>query len=231
MTITWADLRTKIRRSILEDTGATPKWSDDSLLDCVQWALDQFCAHTAYFKSYTIDATTEKSPGVFYDMALDTEFALPDDIFEYREYSVRVVVISDTGARTILYPVDYSTTNNNVGYRFISNNLIEVNVIMSESDSLYIEYFAYYPEVVDDATEILIPRWAHGAIAYLAGAHAMTQKGISSANIDRWKDKTDAGNPEHNAFRAQQKWLLSMYDNEVAKYSIQDRLNRFRKPK
>lgn len=239
MSLTWAGYKAQIRRSILNDLAAegeeeTQSWTDDQLLDAVAWAMDAFCAHTALPYTAVFDNATVKTPGdepVLYDLTVDTAFTLPADVYEDVEVSSQVYVMRD-GYPVYLDPVEYTAGIHpyraSQGYYIWPENILNVLTPLTQNDTLHIRYFAYYPHPSEDTDPILLPRWARMPVAYLTGAYALGPVGVQSASIDRFKDKFDSGNPEHNAIRRQQEWFMQIYEREIARYPRQDRLNAFR---
>jgi hypothetical protein len=238
MTITWEAFRNTVRRTILRDSDPNaiePDWSDELLRDATRWALNTFCSHTALFQSARYDKNTVKIPGdspVYYDMTTDTDFVLPLDVFEDVEISALVCVTNGT-ERYYIDPLNHtprvSPRSNPQGFRLLPGNTIRIeNVVLTADTQLTIDYFAYYPSPEVDGDLLLIPRWAETALAYLVGAHCMSSAAVSSANINQWKNREDSGTPEHNAFRVMQDQFLKLYERELARYPLQERLQMFR---
>lgn len=233
--VLWATLREKVRRTILADTidpnTDEANWTDEQLLDCAMWALDEFTTHTAYpVRAHFSKAVVKMEPDVRYNMKVDREFLLPNDMFGDFESQSRVLHRSRRG-EFLLDPLFHSKGKHpqfSRGYYLRPGNRIVVEADMEEADELIVDYFAHYPFNGGNSEDIAVPRWAEMPLAYLIGAHAMTSVGIRSANINQWKNKDDSGNPEHNAFRAQQKWLIDMYERGISRHSSQDRINAFR---
>lgn len=230
------DFRAMLRRSILKDEAADPnkyKWSDDSLTDLIGWALDTFCAHTAQPSTVLYQHGQPQNPTdptVCWDMGVDTVFPLPDDVFEKPDLSGRVKIEVD--GRTGYYdPVNYSQRQELwTGHGFYT--WPETSLVLTSAPgtgaTLTLYYFAFWPHPVLDTDPIPGPRWALPALAHLVGAYALSGYAMRSANIAQWKEKPEAGTPEDNALRSQQRWLLEMYEQLLLKYPRQDRENFWR---
>lgn len=212
MSLTWGDYRTKIRRSILKDPNAKT-WTNDVLSDICQWAQDTFCAHTALPTSYTYTSTARQ---------LD----LPDNVFSEIEKTGKLFFIADEDGTVNVVPPLYNLDTQDVQNLAYTawNNQITFNAT-PDAGKIVLLYFAHYPAPVSDSDLILLPRWSLNAVSHLIGALAHTPEAVQSAGIDRWKTREDAGYPDDNALRAQQQWMLKVYDNELHRYPQQMREN------
>lgn len=214
--LTWATLRTQVRRSILKEPTAL-SWSDDVLLDLCGWALDTFCAHTALVTGVTVSAP------------LTTTIPQPTDIFSNLE-TTGLLYLRTASEVCVVPPalqLPYTDTQE-ITYSVWGSNIL-LSCAPSPTKDLVIRYFATYPHPVADSDAILIPTWGVNALAHLIGALAQTSLAVQSAGIDRWKDKKDSGNPEDNALRIQQSHLFKIYDAEMARFRPQVRENYYQK--
>ncbi len=221
---TWGVFREQIRRSILKDEGGVrPRWSDELLLDCVNWAIDEFCAHTAV------------ATGVEYAASGVGPYELPDNIYEKIEHAGQVYVKPLVNSLSINYeylnPVRYTSgldmTASAGFYEWPQGQLYLVNAPQGGA-IVGVRYYAYYNALVADNDLVPVPRWALPAIGYLTAAYAITGDSIKSANIRQWSESPEKGGPEDNSLRVQQQWLLEMYQRELTKFPRQDRENSFR---
>lgn len=240
-TITWGNYRNQIRRTILSDAIADDgfddtqvTWTDEQFLDALEWSMDTFAAHTALPKRVVYNADTVKYPGdtpIYYDMSVDREFTLPNDIYEDIQTTGMVYYVRNNQPSS-LDPVKYTPglkpIKNSTGFYVWPETTLNVTAEMNEDTELYLMYFAYYPTPKDDDDKIMVPRWARKALAYLVGSNLLAGVGVQSARIDRFKDREDSGNPVQNAIRVQQDWFRKLYEQEIARYSRQDRVNSFR---
>lgn len=227
---TWGAFRDRLRRSFLkdEDTGEPDwedSWSDEQLLDAFVLAQPRFAEHTALPKTAQWSSATEKSPSVYYDLSVDRTFTLPTDAFDDVGYSGRLVILRGNliipllSSANAYYTDPYKTSGT---FRVFGDSLI-VTADLESTDILQLEYFAYYPDPVLDADVLKIPRWAETAVSYLTAAHAMTVTSVRAAATGEFRSKGEPGVPEQNSWRSQQKWMLDMYEREVAKHPAQSR--------
>jgi len=233
MAIQWQTYREQIRRSVLNDVELS-QWSDETLSDCAGWALDTFCAHTALPKTYTLDADSNALLDTPYDLSTETVFNLPDDMYEGVEFEGQIAIVKsgvlyhlDPRENTPgMHPYSYDATPT---YHTFEDSTVILSEPIGVDGTLVIRYYAYFPKPVDDTDTLAIPRWAEQAIAFLTGSYALAQIAIQSANIDRWKEKSDSGQPEQNALKAMQEYMFQQYERAIARYPTQDRVNYFRR--
>jgi hypothetical protein len=231
--VTWVDFKDQIRRNVLNDEDGA-NWKDSQIYDFTRWALDVFCQHTAPGKELVIEVGSLDANGIAYDLDTATSFDLPDDLFEDLAISGLVFVRTPNSTR-ILDPLRTtpgakdSDTNLLVYWQFPFNKL-NLHKPLGAQNSLVIRYFAYYdpPDENDPDAVIPVPRWALKPIASLVGSFALESQAVQSATIDRWKDRSDSGNPEQNALRVQQAFLRGEYERELSKHPSQDRVTYFR---
>jgi len=232
--VTWAEYVDEILNNELRDINNTT-WTPGQVYTLIGWALDTFCSHTALLKETTYE-TGDTGPNGAIDMETETQFFVPDDAFEKLQQASQVYSVGVDDIVTNYDPL--STTpglhiNDQTENSFYvwPENVLTLNAAPGADSVLHIRYFAYYARPVidtDDAVSLPIPRWAHKPVATLVAAYAMESLGVESANIDRWKDKSDSGNPEHNALRKQQEFLIRQYEYQISKFRSQDRANFFR---
>lgn len=217
MSLTWADYRTTIRRSILKDPSAST-WSNDVLADICKWAQDTFCAHTAL-------------PTSFIYTSAQQEMTLPDNVFSDVETTGKLYFLPSDGSESVYLVPSLSLGSNqdDINLAFsVWGDTISLNAV-PDAGTMKLLYFTFYPAPTGDSSLILIPRWALHAVAHLIGALAMTPEAVQSAEIDRWKDRSDSGYPDDNALRSQQQWMLKVYQNELDRFRRQDRENYYNK--
>jgi hypothetical protein len=212
--ITWAEFRQQLRRSVLKDIDEIT-WTDDQALDFIGWALDTFSAHTAMEKELLVTGVT------------GTTVPVPSDIYDNLEVS-GLLYLRKGGQTLYIDSREFPEETSHISYR-TWQNVIELSHVPETGSTLHIRYFSYWPHPLLDTDLILAPQWSYPALTYLVGSFALGPVGIASANINQWKDRTDSGNPEHNALRAQQKWFLQMYEQEIARYPKQNRSHYWRR--
>jgi len=219
MTLTLLSFRNSVRRSVLKDVNpTTPRWSDSEISDFIAWSLDTFAHHTA------------QATSVSYTGVTGTTFTLPDNLFESLDESGQVYLKSGDTIKylaPVRYANDRSVFSDDGFYTFPDKtlNLVKTPVVNGSTTDLIVRYFAYYNHPVQNTDTIDVPRWAVAALSYLVGAHSLAGVGMRSANISQWKEKPEAGGPEHNALRKQQEWFLEMYNLEIDRRHPQDRTN------
>ena len=221
--VTWAELRERTQRSILNDPGGST-WNDLQLHDFICYALREFALHTPYDSTYVINADTIGEFGQAVDLTRDVEFALPSNYYEPLPISETGVVWIDRDRRIFLDPANLTdgmgqgkmTKQSYLEYR----GKIVLGEPIGSNSSLTIRYWGYYPEVQysDSSLPLHIPIWAERAVSLLVAIYALESQALQSAMINQWKDRQDSGNPEHNALRAQAKYLRAEYDRYVLRH-------------
>jgi len=220
---TWGELKTQIRRSILNDPEEQSReWADAQLLDMIGWALETFCAHTA------MEATATFSPGAATDL-----FALPEDVYDEMETTGRLqyaaddkrewltpVFISPGSTWSELTPDAYTTPR---GYWEWPTGYLRLGFLAAAGSTLTLYYYAYWPKPTGDDSLLYVPRWAELALAYLVGAYAQHPLGVQASNIRQWGTKPDTGTPESNPLHRQTEHFLKLYDATLARHPIQNR--------
>lgn len=231
--ITWAAFRTQIRTSILNDVEGN-NWPEAQVHDLMHWAMNTFSQHTALPAEFRIDATSLDALGQPYDLASTLLYPIPLNIMEPLDVSGRIYVESD-GQRYYLDPI---TKTPNLGpddtksawFWQKPEDTLRLSRPVGVGNSLTVQYFAYYefPLVTDLVAKLQIPQWAWKPVATLVGAYALESVAVQSSTIDRWKDREDSGNPEHNALRKQQEYMIRSYEIAISKRPPQERTNFYR---
>lgn len=230
---TWSAFRAQIMGIALKDPDGL-SWPDTQVHDALGWAHNTFCSHTALPKRVMImSGDLNPLTGVAYNFGVDSEFALPSDLYEPLDMSGRVFVES-AGSRYYFDPLtrtpNMKPESTKERWFWEVSPLMRLSYTPGIANVLHVHYFAYYPKplVTDLTAVLLIPGWAEKAIATLTAAYLLDGVGVESSMIDRWKEKNDSGNPEHNALRKQQQHMLMMYEAEISKYPVQNRQNFYR---
>lgn len=220
---TWAQLRTQIRRTILKDeTASRYRWPDAVLLDCINWAMDTFCAHTAV------------ATGVEYAASGVGPYSLPDNVYENVEQSGQVYTRASStniSGYDYLNPVRYTDGldfTSGKGYYEWPEGTLYLLQDPGDTALVGIRYFAYYNHITSDADVMPVPRWSLIALSYLAAAYALSGDAVKSANIRQWAESPEKGTPEDNSLRKQQDYFFERYEREINRYPRQDRENQFR---
>lgn len=234
MALKWVDFVAQIQSSILLDPDED-NWKFEQVHTYLAWAVDRFTAHTARPMRKTLQHGDPRQPSGAYDFSVDTEFEIPDNLYEPLSTTGRLYIESPSGDKWFLDPLTntpgLSPSNRTHNWFWETpQGTIVLPRPVGVNNTLVIEYFAYYdiPDPTDDTALVQIPRWAYKAVASLAGAYALEAFAVQSATIDRWKDRMDSGNPEHNALRKQQEYLYNLYHQEISRVPVQDRVNFYR---
>lgn len=220
--LTWAAYRDRVRRTILDDAivdGNDPKWSNDQLLDCVRWSLQEFAAHTAVATatSFTMDGETTQIvvPEHAYESLIEAGMltVTENDSLEYLKPSRRVL-----GTTEVAHAGERS-------FWEWPRNILNLTFIPIAGAVVEVCYFALYNAPVNDNDIINIPAWAEQAVAYLMGAAAMAGKSVQTADIRRWLAKPDSGTPIQNSLIQQTDHFRLLYEQVVQKHPPQQREN------
>lgn len=209
--ITWGDYRTQLRRSVLKDATSVT-WSNEVLSDLVGWALDTFCAHTAV------------ATGVTYSAVTGTSITAPSNVFGDLE-ATGLLYLQTTPVQIIESQrfADQAASGSTYFYSVWGNSIVFNS---APNGDITLRYFAYYDHPVLDADLMPCPQWALTPLNYLIGALALTSVGVQSANISQWDEK---GNEENNALRAQQRYLMGLYEDALRRVTPQDKKNFYRR--
>ena len=224
--IAWGAYREQIRRSLLRDTTAQ-RWSNETLLDLLGWAMDTFSSHTAL--PSTMVSTVD---------GLSSTIMLPEDAFDDVSQTALVKLVSDKVE--ILEPVrlqpgtviPYSTPETNstpYGFWEWPTGTLNFGFIPEAGTQVHLMYFAHYPTPESDEDIVQIPRWAHQPVALLVAAYGTLPHGLSTSIIRQYADKQDSGNPEHNPLHRQAEHFLSIYREIINRYPKQDRVNYYQR--
>lgn len=239
----WSDFRLQIRSVILSDNPTDEskrRWDDEQLLAYLGWALDALCSHTSPARVMVATGVTGVS------------VPIPDDVYESLDISGRVSIFDgrnisyldpvnrtkgigpgSTGAvyrvkpatRTLL-PEPVTVGDKVVTYTEVPS-YIEIPQPNKAVD-VSVHYFGHYYKPVLDSDTLDIPNWAYTAVAYMIGAHAMAAFSTRSGQIRQWAENPEKGGPEDNPFRAQQRWFMQVYEQEISRIPRQNRADFFR---
>jgi hypothetical protein len=226
MSITWGVYKDQIRRRLLNDE--TPdgdgnyKWDEDTLKDCLWWALDAFAHHTAY------------ATATSYVAATGTEYTLPENLYDGEPFDTTgtVYYYDSTLVKNYLNPSRYTDWIDpyaqNTGFWTRPSRTLWLASAPGEAYTLHVDYYAYYNHPYIDADLITIPQWALLPVSYLLAAHALTRPALKAGGIAQWRASPDKGTPEHNPVERSQDVFFNIYEREIARTTPQDRINQFR---
>jgi hypothetical protein len=216
MAITWGEFRTQIRRSILRDDDTKQKWSNDLLRDCVGFALDAFCAHTA------------QATATSYTPADGTDaFTLPDNVYASLEDSALVFIEGATSQPQYLLPVFLTpgvSTKTVGGFYVWPRQALNLTQPLSNGEVLKVFYYAYYNHPVADSDLIDLPSWGYTAVAYLTASYALSNRASQEAMLSQYDTKKDSGTPDTLAVKTIQEWYLKTYETELSRHPRQQRV-------
>ena len=230
---TWGELIEKTLRSVLRDESYST-WSPYQVRDAMGWALKTFANHTAPMKEIQFEDGSIGLSGPI-DFSTETKIPVPSDLFTPLDTTGQIFYTDSEGLVHHLDPANRTQyIHINVldpdSFLIWPDNVIILGQAPGAGSLLTIRYFSYwdYPTIDNDDLDISIPEWAEKPVATLTGAYCLEGLGVESSIIDRWKDNSDSGNPEHNALRKQQEYLTGQYEWMIAQHERQDRENFFR---
>lgn len=175
----WGSLKTIIGRKVNDPTAT--KYAA-SLLDNVNAALRVLATtHTglASVSDYTGDGET-------------AQFPLPGNCIENRILGVYDTTYDTWLTRVTFFPGQALDE----GYYVWPDGYVNFSPAII-SDSVYrLHYVAYYPEIVDDSSEFLIPQWAIEAIALYTAGRVLEDYASQMAVLGQFRTRVDSGNPE-----------------------------------
>lgn len=222
--IIWDDLVSTMRSSMLRDNPedlSEVEWTDDNLLAYCRWALDEFAQHTALPVEVIFqDGMLKPNNTDRYDMTSDTLFHLPK--LPHGDFMTTSAVCYVTTAGKVGYMKPNNSRQIGIAdsYYTFEPTSLRVTATGGAGTKLVVRYFGYYDHPTGIGSEINIPEWAEGPIAYRMCLHAMTNTSVENSGIRQW-DQT--GNRELSPMKAHQQWLLKMYDDVLSRHTPQNR--------
>ena len=96
-------------------------------------------------------------------------------------------------------------------------NLVAYNIVKG-SRALYF-YDAYFPTIENENTRVFVPEWAWEACAIYVAMQAVTREAMDTSRFNKYKSKTDSGNPEQNPFLPVAQWLEKRFNDLVVAHS------------
>lgn len=210
MPLLWGDFRDQVNTSILSQTVGQEKWTETQMLHACWWALDTFAMHTAAATSVDIagDGSTLGYP-------------LPDNIFEPADNNV--AVYARNGSSTTFYVPASSSDDGSRETIFWLRPETQINFLEAPSNTITVEYYAYYNRPYSDDDTIDVPRWAQQALGYLIAANVSASQAANQANIRQWGQKPDTGDPLDNPWEKLHCFFMDQYEREVQRFPSQKR--------
>ena len=236
MAIAWGMYREQIRRSLLNDSNIET-WTNEQLMDSANWALIQFASHTAPLVTqiYT-DETIKFSGNIYegvprqtYDLSSDVTFPLDRESINSIEDEGSVYIKSGYN-RDFLIGAQPSILRHMPGSSDTFEHINQTIVLAGPAGrgkELHINYFSYYDAIKSDVDILNIPKWSEPILAYLIAGLTLTSAIMQEVSISQFKESPESGNPEHNAHRKQQEFLIKRYELELKRFPYQDRANYF----
>jgi hypothetical protein len=217
MTVLWGDIEARVRR-LLEDTDSTAyTWTELDMVDYANAALKAVAIHTA------------RENQVVYSLTSDlASYTLPDDVLQ-----LGAVILTYISVPEILQPVRLQPQNilpstisrgGATGfYQWPKGTINFLRPILS-GRTLTINYWSYYPTVVDVNTPLTgLPRWAEEAVKWKVMIEAIAKVSGQEALLAQWKQKRDAGTPEQQSLITISKFYQFQYDKVLYEHAPQDR--------
>jgi len=90
------------------------------------------------------------------------------------------------------------------------------------ADDFYLYYEAYYPDVVDGDSKVLVPKWALEACSMYTAMLVITSEAVKDARYRKFLSRIDAGNPTQNPFILVAEWLEKRFYQIVNAHSDDD---------
>jgi hypothetical protein len=188
---TWGSFKYEIAR-IVNDPQVT-KFSAD-LLDGVNDALRMLAsAHTgvASVSEYVTDVS---------DFVGDTgtaSFGIPANAVQGNE-GLRIRGVYNVDTDLWLTHADIiSGKKAQEGWLIWPDLTLRVNPKPTTGHTLQVHYVAYYNEVVDDTSIVIIPGWAYEAVKMYTAGRVINTQASQLALLASFRTKVDSGNPEH----------------------------------
>lgn len=239
----WGAFRQMVRGVVLQDDPADitkRRYSDAVLLAALNWSQRALCSHTALVKR------------VEYEKFTGTKLDIPVDMYEPITISGRVYTVRSDGSIQYLDPAQRTLgippgTKGNFFELVPRKTVYLATPDLSDPDNpvyttdepehilvpkfdgrLGLEYFAFYPEPVDDDSDLYFPSWAEAAITYMIAANAMGAYTTRAAQIRQWAESPEKGDTEENVFKVTHAWFIKLWETELSRVPRQNRADFFR---
>jgi len=190
----WGTLRLIIGRKVNDPTAL--KYAG-SILDNANAALRILASiHTglASVSTYTGDGETTQFPLPGNAISVQGAYHVDDDVW--------------------LTEIDFFPGKSlEEGYYIWPNGYINFNPYIDDTDVIRLYYNAYFPEIVSDSSEILVPQWAYEAIALYAAGRTLEDNSAQFSVLGQTRTRIDSGNPEHQPIlRLAERYISQFYD-------------------
>jgi len=221
MTYLWSQVKLELGR-LLDDSGVNPTWTDALRMDAYNRALEALAYHTA-----CATATGWTADG-------GNTISRPPNAVDGVEY----VYIWDETNEVWWKPIrfrpgqvapDPTPSSDGVDRTYYEwpRETITLSSIPAVDTEFIINYFSYYPEVLVDSSEVIVPRWSREAVLCYAAAYCMNPSATSASKIRQYNQKVDSGNPEQNPFERRIKAYLDRWYSILQSHPPQDKAPPF----
>jgi len=146
---------------------------------------------------------------------IETEFSLPNDFYRidgvWDGYSKQFVPRAHISSGQF-----WADTALDLYYLETPQGKVTFSKALSTNGKLY--YSARWTKPSGDTDPIAAPEIAHTAICLYAAAYCLLSSASQSAALRQYNTKVDSGTPEHNPLQEQANYLLSWFENEMARH-------------
>jgi len=188
----WSDISTEI--SLLANDASKQIYSEELRRLCWNKAVDYFAQdHTAPLKIVDIDCLGDGEA-----------FNIPEDYLmlsgivhpELGQFLEGVLIQGNA-----LFPT--------TGYIELEGKIKVFSKLETGKCTLW--YYAHYPSIIDNNTEITVPKFAIFAVEMLAMSILLNPQMLSEVSLDRFKSLRDRGDPTDSSMRTQADWYIKQY--------------------
>jgi hypothetical protein len=217
MSYLWGQAKAEVGR-LLSDASASQTYGELLRLDAFNHALEAFAFHTAVATSTSWTADGDLS-----------SFDLPENAVEGLAY---IYIWDETNeewwsplrlrpGRTFPDPTPAGSSD----YKYYEwpTGKIQLASVPASGTVLRQYYYAHYNALVNDDSTIDVPVWARLALLYFASAYCINPSATNASKLGQFKQKEDAGNPEHNPFEKRQKSFMDMYYRILSEHAPQEK--------
>jgi len=204
----WQTLRDDYIRKFINDTSASPRWSDTELEVYINLAVNDFSTHIPVVKSstYVPSSSTDKT------------FTLPSDTLEvlYVEHPQGTFLEPSSNHPAERYGTGgkrYDLSSDEVGAQTLT--LLGTPRV---GDDLIIRYGAYRSAITATSDAVPVPRAATLAMLYYVAMLCHERVATQDSNLSRWGSKEDKGRTrQDNPLIPEAERLRQMYLREINK--------------
>jgi len=143
-------------------------------------------------------------------------FSLPDDYYWYAGF------FDANGARlTVLWPAEseYILESGEYSVIITPSGQVRFHPLLQLNDKVTLYYYARWPLVTDQNSQIGPAYHWLNALAYYASAELIIADALTAAGVRQFGTRIDSGNPEHNPVARQIEAFRKMFKEEVARHA------------